>query len=67
MKAYNKLFNSWIDKKYKSYKWVNIFQNQSFGANLKVKLDLFNYVTKADLKSIAGVDTSFFCYKDWFS
>ena len=36
---------------------MNIFQNQSFGANLKVKLDLFNYVTKADLKSTAGVDT----------
>ena len=46
---------------------MNILQNQSFGANLKVKLDLFNYVTKADLKSTAGVDTSFFCYKDWFS
>ena len=27
------------------------------GGSVKVKLDLFNYVTKADLKNATGVDT----------
>ena len=30
------------------------------GANVKVELDLSNYVTKADLKKTTGVDTSKF-------
>ena len=28
------------------------------GRNVKVKLDLFNYATKSDLKHAAGVNTS---------
>ena len=36
---------------------MNIFQNKkSLGANVKVELDLSNYVTKADLKNASGVD-----------
>ena len=30
---------------------------------MKVELDLSNYVTKADLKNVAGVDTSDFAKK----
>ena len=33
---------------------------ESFGENVKVELDLFSYVTKADLKNGAGVDTLYF-------
>ena len=33
---------------------------QSLGANVKVKLDLSDYATKADLKNAMGVDTSDF-------
>ena len=35
----------------------------SLGANAKVELDLFNYVTKTDLKNATGVDTSSFAKK----
>ena len=34
---------------------------KSLGANVKVESDLSNYATKADLKNVAGVDTSYFC------
>ena len=30
------------------------------GGNVKVELDLYNYVTKADLKNVTGVHTSDF-------
>ena len=33
-------------------------KSKSLGANVKVKLDLSNYATKADLKNATGVDTS---------
>ena len=36
---------------------------KSLGVNVKVKLDLSNYATKADLKDPAGVDTSKFAKK----
>ena len=36
---------------------------KSFGANVKVELDLSNYATKADLKNATGVDTSKFAEK----
>ena len=36
---------------------------QSLGANVKVKLDLSDYATKADLKNAMGVDTSDFSNK----
>ena len=35
----------------------------SLGANVKVELDLSNYVTKANLKKATGVDTSSFAKK----
>ena len=33
-------------------------QYRSFGGNINVKVDLFNYATKLDLKNATGVDTS---------
>ena len=33
---------------------------KSLGGRVKVELDLSNYATKADLKNVAGVDTSKF-------
>ena len=38
---------------------------RSFGGNINVKVDLSNYGTKTDLKSITYVDTSF-CTKTKF-
>ena len=35
-----------------------------FGGDINVKVDLSNYVTKADLKNAAGVDTSSFAKKN---
>ena len=36
---------------------------KSFGGNINVKVDLSNYVTKADLKNVTHVDTSSFALK----
>ena len=36
---------------------------KSLGANVKVELDLSNYVTKTDFKNATGVDTSDFAKK----
>ena len=59
-KDYDNLINSWIDKAY--------FPKPKFvGASAKVELDLPNYETEADLKNAAGVDTSDFAKKNWFS
>ena len=38
-------------------------QYKSFGRNIKVKVDLSNYATKADVKNISHVDTSSFALK----
>ena len=32
---------------------------RSFGGNINVKVDFFNYATKTDLKNVTHVDTSF--------
>ena len=40
---------------------------KSSGGIVKVKLDLSNYATKADLKNAIVVDTSKFAKKNWFS
>ena len=37
--------------------------NSHFGYSIKVKIDLSNYVTKADIKNISHVDTSSFALK----
>ena len=37
--------------------------NSNFGYNIKVKIDLSNYATKADIKNISHVDTSSFALK----
>ena len=36
---------------------------RSFERNINVKVDLSNYVTKADIKNISHVDTSSFALK----
>ena len=36
---------------------------RSFGGNIKVKVDLSNYATKADIKNITRADTSNFALK----
>ena len=36
---------------------------ESFGGDINVKIDLSNYGTKADIKSISHVDTSSFALK----
>ena len=36
---------------------------EQFGGDIKVKVDLSNYATKADIKSISHVDTSRFSLK----
>ena len=36
---------------------------QSHRENIKIKIDLFNYATKADIKNITDVDTSGFALK----
>ena len=36
---------------------------RSFGRNINVKVDLPNYATKADIKTISHVDTSLFALK----
>ena len=36
---------------------------ETFGGNINVKVDLFNYATKADIKNISHVDTSSFALK----
>ena len=38
-------------------------QYKSFGRNIKVKVDLSNYATKADVKNISHADTSSFALK----
>ena len=37
--------------------------NSYFGGSIKVKIDLSNYATKADIKNISHVDTSSFALK----
>ena len=37
--------------------------NSHFGDSIKIKLDLSNYATKADIKNISHVDTSSFALK----
>ena len=36
---------------------------RSFGGNINVKVDLFNYTTKSDLKNLTHADTSSFALK----
>ena len=37
--------------------------HEPFGRDINVKVDLFNYATKTDIKSISHVDTSSFALK----
>ena len=63
-KGYNNSFNSWIDKK-DLVKMSQYFPKpyEPFGGNINVKVDLSNYSTKTDLKSVTRVDASSFALK----
>ena len=53
-KGYDSRFNSWIDKKDLAMK-ENLYFSKPFGSfrgNINVKVDLYNYVTKTDLKNV---------------
>ena len=41
--------------------------NSHFGDSIKVKIDLSNYATKADIKNISHVDTSSFALKTYLA
>ena len=62
-KGYNNSFNSWMDKKrfYKISQYFPPYKNH--GRDIKVELDLNNYVTKTDLKNVTHVDVSSFASK----
>ena len=68
-KGYDDSFNSWIDKKGLVLYYIKMSQyfpkpfNSHFGDSVKVKIDLSNYATKADIKNISHVDTSSFALK----
>ena len=40
---------------------------EPFRGDTNVKVDLFNYARKADIKNISHVDTSEICFKNKFS
>ena len=40
-----------------------MYKNRGFGRNIKVKVDLSNCATKADIKNISHVDTLSFALK----
>ena len=62
-------FNSWIDKKdlvwFYCIKISKCFPKpyEPFGGDINVKVDISNYVTKADIKNISHIDTSSFALK----
>ena len=61
--GYNNSLYNWIDKE-DLIKMREYFPKpNSLRANVKVKLDLSNYVTKANLKKATGVGTSSFAKK----
>ena len=63
-KGYDNSFDSWIDNKPHMKKSQYIPKPfRSVGGNINVKVDLFNYATKTDLKNVTCVDTSNFALK----
>ena len=48
-----------------SYKMSQYFPKpyEPFGGDINVKVDISNYVTKADIKNISHIDTSSFALK----
>ena len=55
-----------MKKRYSINEWI-FSRTKTLGRRVKVELYLSNYVTKADLKNAAVVDTSSFAKKNWFS
>ena len=64
-KGYDNSFNNWIDKKglVKMSQYFPTPFNTHFGDSIKIKIDLSNYATKANIKNISHVDTSSFALK----
>ena len=64
-KGYDDSFNSWIYKKRPYIKMSQYFPKpfRSFGKYISVKVGLFYYTTKTDLKNITHLDTSGFALK----
>ena len=72
-KGYDNSVNSWIDKKdlelsrmqFNCIKMSQYFHKpfRGFAGNIKVKVDLSSYATKADLTNVTHVDTSSFALK----
>ena len=74
-KGYDNSFNSWIDKKdlikcvwFYRKKMSQYFpkQYEPFGGYIKVRVDLFNYATKTDIRNISHWYFKF-CIKNKFS
>ena len=61
-KVCDKLFNSWIDKKY-IIQISDYFPEPKSLGKKKVELDFSNYATKTDLKNVTGNGTSSFARK----
>ena len=53
-KGYDNSFNSWVGKKKEISEYFS--KPKSLMGKVKVKLDLSNYATKADLKNATDVD-----------
>ena len=66
-KGYNSYFNSWNDKKRHGVSEWTFSRTNSLEGRVKFELDLSYYATKSDLENAAGVDTSKFAKKSWFS
>ena len=68
-KGYANSFNSWLDKKdlvwFYCTKTSQYFpkQNEPFGGDINVKVELSNCATKADINNISHVDTLSFALK----
>ena len=67
-KGYDNSFNSWIDKK-TLYKMSQYFPKpyEPFRGDINVTVDLSNYATKDNIKSITDIDTSSFALKANFA
>ena len=68
-KGYDNPFNSSIDKKdfVNEYIKMSPKPDETFGGDINVKVDLFNYATKTDLKNILKVDISDFTLKSYLA
>ena len=64
-KGHDNSFNSWINEKRPCIKMSKYFPKpfRNFRGNMNVKVNLFSYATKTDLKNVIHVDISSFALK----